>query len=181
MPLTPSVPQPKIAVLPTSSRIFRGIPALSSFRCLGIVLALVLTLACPSGAEKPKDLRTQGYVSDFAGVLSDLTKNKLDAICEEVDHKAQAQLAIVTVKSLEDEPIDQYSVELAEQWGIGPKGKDRGVLILIAPNEHHYRIEVGYGLSPFSPTGKWAGSAGKRYRCCARTITTLRQYCSRPA
>jgi uncharacterized protein len=155
--LTPLAAQPKIVALPTPSRIFRGISALSRVRFPGIVLVLVLALAWPSGAEKPKDLRTQGYVSDFAGILSDLTKNKLDAICEEVDHKAQAQIAIVTVKSLEDEPIEQYSVELAEQWGIGPKGKDRGVLILIAPTEHHYRIEVGYGLEPILPDGKVGG------------------------
>ncbi len=156
--MTPLVPRPKIVALPTSLRIFRRIPALSNGRRLVAVLALVvLAFAWPSGAEKPKDLRPQGYVSDFAGILSDLTKNKLDAICGEVDHKAQAQIAIVTVKSLEDEPIEQYSVELAEQWGIGPKGNDRGVLILIAPNEHHYRFEVGYGLEPILPDGKVGG------------------------
>ena len=155
--MTPFAPEPKIVALPNSSRIIRASPALSNYRYLGVVLALVLALATSSRAEKPKDLRTQGYVSDFAGILSDLTKNKLDAICGEVDHKAQAQIAIVTVKSLEDEPIEQYSVELAEQWGIGPKGKDRGVLILIAPNEHHYRVEVGYGLEPILPDGKVGG------------------------
>ena len=156
-PLTPLAARPKIAVLPNSSRIFRRYSPLSGCRYLGVVAAMVLSFAWSSYAEKPKDLRPQGYVSDFAGILSDLTKNKLDAICEEVDHKAQAQIAIVTVKSLEGEPIEQYSVELAEQWGIGPKGKDRGIMILVAPNEHRDRFEVGYGLEPILPDGKVGG------------------------
>jgi uncharacterized protein len=117
-------------------------------------LVLVLALAWTSRAEKPQDLRPEDYVDDFAGILSNLTKSKLDAICEELEHKAQAQIAIVTVKSLEDEPIDQFAVELFKQWHIGFKGNDRGVLILIAPNEHHYRFEVGYGLEPILPDGK---------------------------
>jgi uncharacterized protein len=121
---------------------------------MGIVLALVLAPALSTYAEKPQDLRAQDYVDDFAGVLSELTKNKVDAICQEVEHKAQAQIAVVTVKSLEDEPIDQFAVELFKQWHIGFKGNDRGVLILIAPNEHHYRFEVGYGLEPILPDGK---------------------------
>jgi uncharacterized protein len=108
-------------------------------------------------AEQVKDLKPQGYVNDFAGVLSAPAKEKLTALCAEVDHKAGAQIAIVTVSSLGGEPIEQFSIDLATQWGIGPKQKDRGVLILLAPNDRKYRVEVGYGLEPILPDGKVGG------------------------
>jgi len=108
-------------------------------------------------AEKVKDLKPQGYVNDFANVLSDAAKEKLTALCTEVDQKAKAQIAIVTIASLEDEPVEQFSIDLATQWGIGPKQKDRGVLILFATNDHQYRIEVGYGLEGILPDGKVGG------------------------
>jgi uncharacterized protein len=142
--------------LPNPDRIFRNTSALGVGGAVGVVLALVFAVAS-ARAELPKDLRPQGYVSDFAGILSEATKDKLAAICQEVEQKANAQLAIVTVKSLEDQPIEQYSVELFQQWHIGPKGSDRGVLILIAPTEHHYWFEVGYGLEGILPDGKVGG------------------------
>ncbi|MGH9681345.1 MAG: TPM domain-containing protein, partial [Candidatus Acidiferrales bacterium] len=77
--------------------------------------------------------------------------------CTEVDRKAQAQIAVVTVSSLEGEPIEEFSVDLATAWGVGPKQASRGVLILLAPNDRKYRIEVGYGLEAILPDGKVGG------------------------
>ena len=104
-------------------------------------------------AQNPRSLHPQGYVNDFAHVLAPDSIRAIEAICQEVDRKAQAQIAVVTVRSLEGESIENYSINLATHWGIGPKQKDRGVLILVAPNEHRYRIEVGYGLEPILPDG----------------------------
>src|ERR1700676_1223809 len=118
----------------------------------------VLALCAPlARAEQVKNLKPQGYVNDFAGVLSASAKEKLAALCAEVDQKTKAQIAVVTVSSLEGEPVEQYSLELAMQWGIGPKQQARGVLILLAPNDRKYRIEVGYGLEPILPDGKVGG------------------------
>ncbi|MGB2888584.1 MAG: TPM domain-containing protein [Candidatus Acidiferrales bacterium] len=103
------------------------------------------------------DLKPQGYVNDFAGVLNAPAKEKLSALCAEVDQKAQAQIAVVTISSLEGEPIEQFSIELATHWGVGPKQAARGVLILLAPNDRKYRVEVGYGLEPILPDGKVGG------------------------
>jgi len=132
----------------------------STARLALFFLLLLIFCAGSVTAEQVKDLKPQGYVNDFAGVLSPATKAKLTALCAEVDRKAGAQIAIVTVSSLEGEPIEQFSIDLATQWGIGPKQKDRGVLILLATNDHKYRVEVGYGLEPILPDGK-VGSFGR--------------------
>jgi len=119
---------------------------------------LVLTLSAPGvAAEQVKNLKPQGYVNDFAGVLNAQTKEKLTALCAEVDQKAKAQIAIVTVSSLEGEPVEQFSIDLATAWGVGPKQSARGILILVAPNDRKYRTEVGYGLEPILPDGKVGG------------------------
>ncbi|HEV2387683.1 MAG TPA: TPM domain-containing protein [Candidatus Acidoferrales bacterium] len=108
-------------------------------------------------AEKPDQLKPQGYVSDFAGVLDAETRQQLTALCEEVDRKAQAQLAVVTIYSTEGVPIENFSIDLAQRWGVGRKGSDRGALILLSVQDHRYRIEVGYGLEGILPDGKVGG------------------------
>jgi uncharacterized protein len=121
-------------------------------------LLFLLVFCVPSAkAEQVKNLKPQGYVNDFAGVLSAQAKEKLTALCAEVQQKTKAQFAIVTVSSLEGVPVEQFSIDLATAWGIGPKQMDRGVLILLAPNDHKDRIEVGYGLEPILPDGKVGG------------------------
>jgi uncharacterized protein len=122
-----------------------------------LLLFLLLVCAASARAEQIKNLKPQGYVNDFAGVLSAQAKDKLTALCTEVDQKAQAQISVVTVSSLEGESAEQYSFDLATQWGVGPKQKDRGVLILVAPNDHKYWTQVGYGLEPILPDGKVGG------------------------
>jgi uncharacterized protein len=121
-------------------------------------ILFVLGLGAPRvSAEQVKNLKPQGYVNDFAGVLSAQAKERLIALCAEVDQKTKAQIAVVTVSSLEGEPVEQFSIELATQWGVGPRQQARGILILLAPNDHKYRAEVGYGLEAILPDGKVGG------------------------
>lgn len=112
-----------------------------------LILAIVL-LAPAAWAEKVSDLKPQGYVNDFAGILSAETTSQLSALCQEVDARAHAQIAVVTVHSLGGEPIDMFANDLFSRWGVGAKGTDRGVMILLAVEDRRYRIEVGYGLEP---------------------------------
>jgi uncharacterized protein len=77
-----------------------------------------------------------------------------------VDEKAHAQIAVVTISSLEGSDIESYAAELLKKWGIGYKSTNRGVLILVAVQDHRYRIEVGYGLEPILPDGK-VGAFGR--------------------
>jgi uncharacterized protein len=131
------------------------------FRIAKIVLQplffLFLLLAPTARAEQVKNLKPQGYVNDFAGVLGAQSKDKLTALCAEVDLKADAQIAVVTISSLEGQSVEQFTHDLFTEWGIGPKHKDRGVMILVAPNDHKYWTEVGYGLEPILPDGKVGG------------------------
>jgi uncharacterized protein len=108
-------------------------------------------------AERVEQLQPQGYVNDFAGALDAQTKAQLTALCAEVDQKTGAQIALVTIRSLENQPVEDFAVKLATRWGVGHKGDNRGVLILLAPTDHQYRTEVGYGLEPILPDGKVGG------------------------
>ncbi len=122
---------------------------------LGFLLALFLQP--PALAEKFGDLKPQGYVNDFAGVLDAQTKAQITALCAEIDQKAHAQIAVATIRSLDDIPIEDFANKLYARWGIGYKGEDRGVLILLALADRKYKVEVGYGLEPILPDGKVGG------------------------
>jgi uncharacterized protein len=120
---------------------------------LGISLAATVWVA----AEPIASLRPTNYVNDFAGVLDATTEARLNALCQQVDQKAQAQIAVVTVKSLDGQDPVSYAVALYQKWGIGAKGKDRGVLILLAAGDRKYWTTVGYGLEAILPDGKVGG------------------------
>src|SRR5712692_4482112 len=123
-------------------------------------LQWVLALACLIStlrAEPIKKLRPTGYVNDFAGVIDPTSAEAMRSLCEQVDQKTKAQIAIVTIHSLDGSDIESYAADLYKAWGIGPKSDNRGVLILLAINDHKRRIEVGYGLEPILPDGKVGG------------------------
>src|SRR5271154_6951229 len=114
-------------------------------------LAIVLLLFAPSvvlTAESVNNLPAPtGYVNDFAGVLTPATKSSLEDLCTQVDRQAHAQIAVVTIKTLDgDQSIDEFATALEDKWKVGPKGSDRGVLVLFSMAPRKYRIEVGYGL-----------------------------------
>src|SRR6202051_73921 len=125
---------------------------------LWIVLAwIVLGVSVRVAAEPIASLRPSNYVNDFAGVLDAATQARLNDLCLQVEQKAHAQIALVTVKSVDGQDVVSYAVALYQKWGIGAKGKDRGVLILIATQDHKYWTTVGYGLEGILPDGKVGG------------------------
>jgi uncharacterized protein len=133
-------------------------PLSKPFRTACFLLLAIFAVADNAYAQpKAPALKAVGYVNDFANVLSQTTKFQLVALCTEVDQKAHAQIAIVTVQSLEGRPIDEFSLDLATKWGIGPKQLARGVMILLAVQDHRYRFEIGYGLESILPDGKTGG------------------------
>jgi uncharacterized protein len=135
---------------------------MNSFRSFTVALLSVLFLlpAFSALAENPKNIHPSGYVTDLAGVIAPDTKARLEALCREVEDKTGAQMAVVTVHSLEGESVENYAVDLYKQLGVGSKADNRGVLLLVAPDEHKYRIEVGYGLEPVINDAR-AGDAGR--------------------
>jgi len=123
---------------------------------LGKLARAALTL-CAIAASLPaldlKSLKPQGYVSDFANVLTQQSRAQLEAYCARVEQVTGAQMALVTIKSLDGEPIEDVTNTLFRQWGVGKKGKDEGIMFLLAIQDHRDRIEVGYGLEPILPDG----------------------------
>ena len=95
----------------------------------------------------PKPSASSGiYVQDYAGVISAPVQNYLQQLGRQLDRKTTAQLVVVTVKSLNGAPLEDYSLKLLRDWGIGNKEKNNGVLMLISTGDRKSRIEVGYGL-----------------------------------
>ncbi len=93
----------------------------------------------------------EGYVTDQAKLFSPAEKVQLEQVLTQIEENTTAEVAIVTVENLEGLAIEDYSIQLAEQWKVGKKDTDNGLIILIAPNERKYRIEVGYGLEGTLP------------------------------
>lgn len=119
-------------------------------RPAGFLFCLVpafLSVSFARGEDVKNLPKPTDYVSDFAHVLSPQAIGELDAICSQLDHtKANAQLAIVTVHNLNGDDAADFADDLETKWKMGKKGSDRGALLLLAVDDHKYRIEVGYGL-----------------------------------
>ena len=86
------------------------------------------------------------HVTDSTGTLSTAEKQALEAKLAGWESRTTNQLAVVIVPTTKPETIEEYSIRLAEAWKIGQKGKDNGVVFLVAKNDKQMRIEVGYGL-----------------------------------
>jgi len=118
--------------------------------------------ARPAHAERVEDLpKPTNWVADFAHVLSPETTARLDSLCGNLSHsKANAQIEVVTIKTLDGDDIDDFTSRLEEKWKIGKKGSDRGILMLFAIQDHKRRIEIGYGLEGILPDAK-VGDIGR--------------------
>jgi uncharacterized protein len=95
--------------------------------------------------------RPQGYVSDHANLLSGKTRNQLEEFLRSYEQKTTNQVVVVTLPTIGGEPLEEFSIRLAERWEVGQKGRDNGVIFLIIKEDHLLRIEVGYGLEGVLP------------------------------
>jgi uncharacterized protein len=125
---------------------------------LGKALRAFLVLAALGGSASLfaldlKSLKPQGYVSDFAHVVDPQSRAELEAYCAQLERTTGVQMAFVTLPSLDGNPIEDVSNTLFRQWGVGKKGKDEGIMLLLSVQDHRDRIEVGYGLEPILPDG----------------------------
>lgn len=137
---------------------------LQSFLRLGVLLlSLILPIALASEGFATENITppTQ-YVMDQAGVMDQGTRQKLAALLTELEQKTGVQMIILTVASTDGVAIEEYAVKRAQTWGLGQKGKDNGLLMVVAVNDRRYRFEVGYGLEAVIPDSL-AGSIGRAY------------------
>lgn len=122
---------------------------------LNPVLAAAIALAASQAwALDTSKLKPTGYVNDFANVIPASTAQAIEAYCTNVERVTGAQIAVVTVNSLEEEPIEDVAARLFREWGIGKKGTDEGILLMLAIQDHKTRAEVGYGLEPIITDGQ---------------------------
>ena len=135
---------------------------------LGMRVCFLLGLFASTGSAVDwKSFQPQGYVSDFARVLDPAAKSQLEAYCSSLQPATGAQIALVTIPTLEGEPIEDVANTLFRAWGVGQKGKNEGVLLLLAINDRRNRLEVGYGLEPILPDG-FSGSVLRQMRPALR-------------
>lgn len=113
--------------------------------CISILVTCFAVIS-PCGAQEVRYPEPKGFVNDYAGVLSGNTRTQLEGLMEEIERKTTAEVVVVTVNTTTPLTIEQYAVGLFKKWGIGKKGQDNGILILVAVQDRKVRIEVGYGL-----------------------------------
>ncbi len=136
---------------------------ISRIRVLLILFFAFILLPLPSMAATPEPPQSPpDYVVDLAGIINDNVEAKLNAYLRELEKKTTAQVVVLTIKSLDREDIEGFSLRIAERWRLGQKGKDNGLLLTIALDDRRYRFEVGYGLEGILPDSL-VGSIGRQY------------------
>lgn len=118
-----------------------------------LLVAGVLSTLMPALAVDWKALKPQGFVTDFAGVVDSGSRAELESYATRVKQATGAELAFVTIQSLEGEPIEDVANDLFHAWGIGQKGEDNGALLLLSVADRKSRLEVGGGLGGAVPDG----------------------------
>jgi uncharacterized protein len=137
-----------------ASKIRRAVFLVTLFVCLAAV--------CVSQSAGIPE-RPLNYVVDLAEIVDNATENSLNGYLQELEQKTTAQLVVLTIKSLEGQSIEDFSIKIAhDKWKLGQKGKDNGVLFLISLTDRKYRIEVGYGLEGALPDSM-VGSLGRNF------------------
>lgn len=94
-----------------------------------------------------------GRVTDNAQILSDENRQSITERLKAHEDKTTNQIAVLTIKTLDGVGIEEYAVAVFNEWKLGQKGKDNGILVVVAPDDRRMRIEVGYGLEGTMPDG----------------------------
>jgi uncharacterized protein len=115
---------------------------------LCLVLVGIVVAEVPSSAAEPTFPVLTNRITDQAELLSAEDYTAIQAELAALEQTSTDQFAVVTVKSLDGYPIEDYGYRLGRKWGIGQEGKNNGIMLIVAPNERKVRIEVGRGLEP---------------------------------
>lgn len=130
------------------------------------LITAAILLSCvifPAAASTPTPpAMPRDYVTDLAGVVHGDAKARLNALLHELEQKTTAQVLVLTVQSLDGESIEAFALNTKERWKLGQKGKDNGVLIVVAVSDRKYRLEIGYGLESVLPDSL-VGTIGREY------------------
>ena len=137
-------------------------------RLLSILIIALITLSlCGCEAESDFPTPTKNfYINDFANVISEEDENEILSRGVALNKKTTAQVVVVTVESLDGYTPADYAVGLGDEWGVGDKEKDNGIVILLSTEEREIFIAVGYGLEgalPDSKTGRIIDRYGLSY------------------
>lgn len=113
----------------------------------GCILSLVFCICFLSSTAFALEVpQLQGYVNDYAGMISPQTKTELENELRAFEQTDSTQAVILTIPSLEGEVLEEFSIRVADSWKVGQKNKDNGIILLVAQQERKIRIEVGRGL-----------------------------------
>ena len=129
-------------------RLINSIKKVISVSCLFVGFFTINNLF----ALKVPELR--GRVNDYANIIKTDDKTQIEGFLKNIEDKTTAQIAVLTLNSLEDEDLETFSLKVAETWKLGQAGKDNGVLLLVSMEEHAIRIETGYGAEEFLTDAK---------------------------
>ena len=116
-------------------------------------LALIFALACSAFAADWSKLKPEGYISDFAKVIDGSSRESINRYLDALEKASGVQIAIVTIQTLDGDPVDDVANRLYRSFGVGQKGKNEGALFLLVIGDRKSRLEVGYGLEPIVPDG----------------------------
>lgn len=100
------------------------------------------------------------YVSDYAEIVDLELEKRINMISAEIEKNTTVEVAVLTVRSLEGQSIESFAVDVFQEWGVGKKDVDNGLLLIVAIEERKWRFEVGYGLEPIL-TDAMAGRIGR--------------------
>jgi len=111
-------------------------------------LTLLLALVLATAAHAQTFPKLTGRVVDDAHLLSQPQVDQLTQLSQATEQASSRQLVVATIPDLQGYPIEDYGYQLGRTWGIGQKGTNNGIILIVAPKERKVRIEVGYGLEP---------------------------------
>jgi uncharacterized protein len=117
---------------------------MKSFLIIFFSLLIVASVAAQRSDDSVSTLRER--VTDLTGTLTRSDIDELNARLAQFERETSNQIVVVIVPSLEGGSIEDYTLRVAEKNKVGKKGKDNGVLLVVAKDDHRIRIEVGYGL-----------------------------------
>ncbi len=117
----------------------------NTMRC--VLFLSVVVLACSPSVGYAEDVPfLGGRVNDYAGILSSSTISELNGKLKAYEDSTSNQVVVLTINTLNGASLEEYSINVAQTWKLGHKGKDNGVLLLVVKDDRKLRIEVGYGL-----------------------------------